>query len=215
MSQSGHRDVENRMSLPSWAIATSERRAHIARVADLVTHWASAMRVPDTERARWLKAAWLHDALRDAPAANELAHGPMAAERAAREGETDRGVLDAVRYHSIGYASWENVGKMLYLADYLEPGRPFDQPRRAALAARGDRRGRVWKRSRGARQARFHTHRRASRNGSRGTASASSVGTGSGGGPAGQRPATRRERAPGRGRCAAVPVPPVAGRRPR
>ena len=136
MSRSGHRDVENRVSLPSWAIATSERRAHIARVADLVTHWASAMRVPDTERARWLKAAWLHDALRDAPAANELAHGPMAAERAAREGETDRGVLDAVRYHSIGYASWENVGKMLYLADYLEPGRPFDQPRRAALVAR-------------------------------------------------------------------------------
>jgi len=94
------------------------------------------MRVPDTERARWLKAAWLHDALRDAPAANELAHGPMAAERAAREGETDRGVLDAVRYHSIGYAWWEDVGKMLYLADYLDPGRPFDQPRRAALAAR-------------------------------------------------------------------------------
>src|SRR5213078_3881051 len=136
MSQSGHRDVENRMSLPSWAIATSERRAHIARVADLVTHWASAMRVPDTERARWLKAAWLHDALRDAPAANELAHGPMAAERAAREGETDRGVLDAVRYHSIGWAQWDDVGKMLYLADYLEPGRPFEQDLRRSLAAR-------------------------------------------------------------------------------
>src|SRR5947209_7302954 len=135
MSQSGHRDVENRVSLPSWAIATSERRAHIARVADLVTHWASAMRVPHTERARWLKAAWLHDALRDAPAANELAHGPMAAERAAREGETDRGVLDAVRYHSIGYAGWDDVGKMIYLADYLEPGRTFERELRASLAA--------------------------------------------------------------------------------
>src|SRR5205085_12004512 len=84
----------------------------------------------------WLKAAWLHDALRDAPAANELAHGPMAAERAAREGETDRGVLDAVRYHSLGYAGWDDVGKMLYLADYLEPGRAFDRQLRAALAAR-------------------------------------------------------------------------------
>src|SRR5881296_3571808 len=136
MSQSGHRDVENRMSLPSWAIATSERRAHIARVADLVTHWASAMRVPDTERARWLKAAWLHDALRDAPAANELLHGPLAAERAAQTGETDRGVLDAVRYHSLGYAHWDDVGRMLYLADYLEPGRSFDQELRRSLAAR-------------------------------------------------------------------------------
>src|SRR5881396_4383585 len=136
MSQSGHRDVENRVSLPSWAIATSERRAHIARVAELVTHWASAMRVPDAERARWLKAAWLHDALRDAPAANELAHGPMAAERAARDGESDQGVLDAVRYHSLGYARWDDVGKMLYLADYLEPGRPFDPEAHRALAAR-------------------------------------------------------------------------------
>src|SRR5438093_4064918 len=102
MSQSGHRDVENRVSLPSWAIATSERRAHIARVADLVTHWASAMRVPDAERARWLRAAWLHDALRDEPRSDELGHGPRAAARAAHEGESDRGVLDAVRYHTLG-----------------------------------------------------------------------------------------------------------------
>src|SRR5438132_5897182 len=124
------------MNLPAWAIVTPERRAHIERVVALLATWAVPRRTAEAERARWLRAGWLHDALRDAPAANELAHGPMAAERAAREGETDRGVLDAVRYHSIGYASWENVGKMLYLADYLEPGRPFDQPRRAALAAR-------------------------------------------------------------------------------
>jgi HD superfamily phosphohydrolase YqeK len=124
------------MSLPPWAVVTPERRAHIERVATLLETWASAMGVADAERARWLKAAWLHDALRDAPAANELAHGPMAAERAAREGETDQEVLDAVRYHSIGYARWKDVGRMLYLADYLEPGRPFDRERRAALASR-------------------------------------------------------------------------------
>src|SRR5947207_2088794 len=40
-----------------------------------------AMHIPERERARWLTAAWLHDALRDAPAANELAHGPLAAGR--------------------------------------------------------------------------------------------------------------------------------------
>src|SRR5690349_1248403 len=95
-----------------------------------------ALHTPDGERARWLKAAWLHDALRDAPAANELAHGPMAAERAAHDGETDQGVLSAVRYHSLGYAGWDDVGRMLYLADYLEPGRSFDREGRAALAAR-------------------------------------------------------------------------------
>jgi HD superfamily phosphohydrolase YqeK len=124
------------VSLPLWAVVTPERRGHVERVAALLATWAMAMRVPEVERTRWLKAAWLHDALRDAPAANELAHGPLAAERAAHDGETDRGVLDAVRYHSLGYARWDDVGKMLYLADYLEPGRSFDQELRRSLAAR-------------------------------------------------------------------------------
>ena len=129
------------MSLPPWAVVTPERRGHIERVVGLLDAWAAARRAPAAERARWLKAGWLHDALRDAPAADELAHGPMAAERAARDGETDRGLLDAVRYHSLGYAGWDDAGKMLYLADYLEPGRSFDREARAALAARvpGDR----------------------------------------------------------------------------
>ena len=124
------------MTLPEWAVATPERRAHIERVAALLSTWATALRVPAAERARWLHAAWLHDALRDAPAADELQHGPMAAERAARDGERDPGVLDAVRYHSLGHARWDDVGKMLYLADYLEPGRPFDREAHRALAAR-------------------------------------------------------------------------------
>ena len=115
---------------------TPERHAHIERVAGLLSAWAMALHTPDGERARWLKAAWLHDALRDAPAANELAHGPMAAERAAQEGERDQGVLTAVRFHSLGYVGWDDVGRMLYLADYLEPGRAYDQELRRSLAAR-------------------------------------------------------------------------------
>jgi 2-amino-4-hydroxy-6-hydroxymethyldihydropteridine diphosphokinase len=43
-------------------------------------------------------------------------------------------VLDAIRYHSIGWSKWDRVGKALYMADYLEPGRTFDQERRAALS---------------------------------------------------------------------------------
>lgn len=124
------------MSLPAWAVVGPERRAHVERVAALIDQWALAMRVSAAERARWARAAWLHDALRDAPAADELAHGPGAADRAAAEGETDRGVLDAVRYHSLGYAGWDDVGRMVYLGDYLEPGRPFDREGRAALAVR-------------------------------------------------------------------------------
>src|SRR5216117_4472789 len=130
-----HRD-ELTVTLPAWAVVTPERRAHVERVAALLATWATAMHAPEGERARWLKAAWLHDALRDAPAANELTHGPLAAERAAQTGEADRGVLDAVRYHSLGYAQWDDVGRMLYLADYLEPGRNFERDDRAGLRAR-------------------------------------------------------------------------------
>ena len=106
------------------------------------------MRVPAPERDRWLRAVWLHDALRDAseawlaelapstPGPSELRHGPAAAARAKAEGETDRGVLDAVRYHSLGLAEWDMAGRVLYCADYLEPGREFEPAIRAELARR-------------------------------------------------------------------------------
>lgn len=123
------------------------RREHVERVATLVGWWADAMKTPPADRERWLRAVYLHDALRDAPdtllksltddrwLSPALLHGPAAAEYAARHGERDRGVLDAVRFHSVGYAGWDRVGQMLYLGDYLEPGRKFRDEERAALAA--------------------------------------------------------------------------------
>ena len=123
-------------TLPLWAEVDAKRRAHIERVAVLLSTWADAMGVAASERARWLKAAYLHDALKDARLGTRLAHGPAAAERAEAEGEKDRGVLDAVRYHTIGYAGWDGVGRMLYLADFLEPGRTANARTRAELAAR-------------------------------------------------------------------------------
>lgn len=136
------------LRLPPWAEVRRERLAHIGRVAGLAAEWSAAMAVDDVERERWLRAVGLHDALKDAPVErlralapdawglDVLRHGPAAAAMAARHGETDRGVLDAARYHSVGYAGWDAAGRMLYLADYLEPGRGFDRRRRAALAAR-------------------------------------------------------------------------------
>lgn len=139
---------ELRPTLPGWAVVTPERLGHIERVAAMVSEWAEEMGIPDSERHRWLRAVWLHDALRDAPAEEleqlasstpgppELKHGPASAARAKAEGETDRGVLDAVRYHSVGLAEWDMVGRVLYCADYLEPGRPFRAAERAELARR-------------------------------------------------------------------------------
>jgi HD superfamily phosphohydrolase YqeK len=137
-----------RPTLPEWAIVTPARVEHIQRVAELAAGWAEQMGVPDSERNRWLRSVWLHDALRDAPA-EELAkwaastpgspslwHGPASAAHAKAEGETDRGVLDAVRYHSVGLAEWDMVGRILYCADYLDPARPFDRDIRRELARR-------------------------------------------------------------------------------
>ncbi|HVH10895.1 MAG TPA: hypothetical protein VM736_13955, partial [Gemmatimonadales bacterium] len=101
-----------------------------------MNEWAEEMGTPERERRRWLAAVWLHDALRDARLPDGTTHGAAAADRAAQEGEADRGVLDAVRYHSVGYAGWDNVGKMLYLADYLEPGRKGRRKERARWAKR-------------------------------------------------------------------------------
>jgi 2-amino-4-hydroxy-6-hydroxymethyldihydropteridine diphosphokinase len=124
--------------LPVWAEVGKKRLAHIQRVVALLDDWAEEMGVTQRERTRWLHAAWLHDALRDAPASRlaGTTHGAAAADRAAQEGETDRGVLDAVRFHSSGYAGWDDVGKMLFLADFLEPGRRSSRKRRGKLAER-------------------------------------------------------------------------------
>ena len=136
------------MTLPAWAQVSAKRLAHIERVAEMTRAWADRMGVSDEERGRWLQAAWLHDALRDADPAtierwapvatgpDDLRHGPASAARAEADGVGDEGVLDAVRYHSIGYGGWETVGRVLYGADYLEPGRTFKREWRADLAAR-------------------------------------------------------------------------------
>ncbi len=59
-----------------------------------------------------------------------------AAARAELEGERDADVLSAVRWHSVGWEGWGRAGRALYCADFLEPGRSFDQAERAALAVR-------------------------------------------------------------------------------
>ena len=110
--------------------------------------WAQAGGRSAAERTRHRRAAVLHDALRDADPETlralvgedaglpkALWHGPAAAALAARHGEKDAGVLAAVRWHTPGWRGWDEVGKALYLADYLEPGRTHDGDA-AQLAAR-------------------------------------------------------------------------------
>lgn len=56
----------------------------------------------------------------------ELWHGPAGMVLAAREGGvTDQDILLAIRYHTTGRAGMGLLEKIVYLADYIEPGRSF------------------------------------------------------------------------------------------
>ena len=135
------------VELPDWAQVADKRRGHIARVTGMLADWAARMDVGDEERTAWIDAGRFHDALKDAPESElralvgrvpyepQMLHGPAAAALLERQGETRRGMLDAVRYHTIGYLEWDRTGRALYMADFLEPGRSFSKVDRAFLAS--------------------------------------------------------------------------------
>ncbi len=132
--------------LPDWAEVNERRRAHIERVTGLLDRWASQLHLDAAEAQAWHDAGRWHDALRDAtpevlralaPEPDrpvETLHGPAAATRLASEGEGRRNVLEAIRWHTVGFAGWDRVGRALYMADFLEPGRQFARADRAFLA---------------------------------------------------------------------------------
>jgi Predicted HD superfamily hydrolase involved in NAD metabolism len=133
---------------PSWAVVGEKRRAHIARVTALLDEWAELLKLSKDEARAWHDAGRFHDALRDADEATlralagdrpdfttEMLHGPAAAARLIQDGEQRGELLDAIRHHTIGSREWGRLGKALYMADYLEPGRKFSRADRAYLAA--------------------------------------------------------------------------------
>ena len=135
------------IELPSWACVSDKRRAHIERVTALLDQWASDLRVSEAEARDWRDAGLLHDALRDAPEEKlralvprpdfitEMLHGPAAAVMLERAGDTRREMLDAIRWHTVGSAEWGRLGRALFMADFLEPGRNFARADRAYLAS--------------------------------------------------------------------------------
>jgi HD superfamily phosphohydrolase YqeK len=123
--------------LPEWTQAKPTRREHMRRVAALMHEWAVALGLSADDVARWTAAGYLHDARRDAdgealraevPEAyralpGKLLHGPAAAERL--RGELDPELRAAIRAHTLGSPEFGPLGRALYLADFLEPGRRF------------------------------------------------------------------------------------------
>lgn len=136
--------------LPAWAEASESRRAHMRRVADVMERWASVWGLPDEEITRWRATAMLHDALRDAEfdalrpivdpvlrdRPGKMLHGPATATRLRDEGVEDHALVLAVAWHTLGHPGFDRLGRALYLADYLEPGREYESD---AMAARRER----------------------------------------------------------------------------
>ncbi|MDQ0254325.1 putative HD superfamily hydrolase involved in NAD metabolism [Evansella vedderi] len=67
---------------------------------------------------------------------DEILHAFVGAFYVAKElNVDDLGVLDAIRYHTTGRANMSNLEKVVFLADYIEPGRSFAGIDEVRLAA--------------------------------------------------------------------------------
>lgn len=148
--------VDSPPLLAAWLAGqlTPERIAHSQQVAATASELAVRFGA-DLERARL--AGLVHDAARcldatqllkaatdsgivvssverQAPVA--LLHGPVAAAfLPSAIGLTDAGILRAVAVHTTGAAPMSLLDRIIYLADYIEPGRPYAGAARARQAA--------------------------------------------------------------------------------
>ena len=56
----------------------------------------------------------------------DLLHGVVGAFLLRQDGlVTDEVILRAIRYHTTGHPQMDNLGRIIYIADYIEPGRDF------------------------------------------------------------------------------------------
>lgn len=134
------------IEMPVWAKVDEKRLAHITRVTHLLDRWAVQLHLDADEAQAWHDVGRYHDALRNAPEEElrrlsagiqlplDVLHGPAAANQLVMLGERRPSVLDAIRWHTVGSVTWDRVGRALYMADFLEPGRGFMRADRAFLA---------------------------------------------------------------------------------
>jgi HD superfamily phosphohydrolase YqeK len=123
--------------LPDWAVYREDRYRHMERVARLMKTWAEARGLRPRKVKRWIAAGFLHDALRNEKSsrlrlvvpprfkrlAGPVLHGPAAAQKLRHEGVEDEKLLLAIEYHTLGSRHLSTLGRALYAADFLEPGR--------------------------------------------------------------------------------------------
>ncbi|MYL33400.1 HD domain-containing protein [Pontibacillus yanchengensis] len=79
---------------------------------------------PIEEMRRWIQTTYLPKDLLHYH--HELWHGPVGAKLVEREvGIHDREILESIHYHTTGRSHMTPLDKVIFLADYIEPGRKF------------------------------------------------------------------------------------------
>ena len=123
--------------LPDWSVYGKKRYKHMQRVAELMRDWARTRGISDHKIKRWSAVGYLHDALRNEKpkrlrlvvpprfkkVPGPLLHGPAVAEKLRHLGVKDEKLLLAIQYHTTGSRHLSTIGRALFAADFLEPGR--------------------------------------------------------------------------------------------
>ncbi len=136
-------------------ILSPERIQHSLGVRDTSVELYGAWRRDSTDTEILIRAALLHDVAKemdgdamqqalaegwitfgdDLLGTRSLVHAPLSAAYAEhRFGLRDREALFAIAYHPTGHPDFGDLGLAIFLADYLEPNRTFENHREVLLA---------------------------------------------------------------------------------
>jgi predicted HD superfamily hydrolase involved in NAD metabolism len=116
---------QHTLGVMETAIALAEQYGADVKKAELaaIFHDYAKFRPKDEMRQIILSGKFPQDLLQYN---SELWHAPAGAYLAEKEaGISDKEVLDAIRYHTSGRPGMTLLEKIIYLADYIEPGRHF------------------------------------------------------------------------------------------
>ncbi len=145
------KDITEKVNLYTLGVLPKPRYEHSMRVAKLARTMGTRFGVDPvrtflaglshdmckTGRDRWLLSLAARDGLPicDVELARpSLLHGRAAAVLLQSEfGLDDLSVLEAVRHHTFGAAGMDALGKIIFVADKIEPSRPLDAAFRAKL----------------------------------------------------------------------------------
>ena len=131
---------------------SKQRFKHVLRVEQSALELAEKY---DVDREKSSIAALLHDVAKEEPDSemrdlvisenldldllqygSQIWHAPVGAVQARRDFEiVDEEILNAIKYHTIGTPDMTDVEKVIFVADYIEPGRDFEGVKKARKLA--------------------------------------------------------------------------------